>query len=425
MARNTSSVTLVGGLDIGNGYVKGMIENRDTKAIDTIDIPSGVSLMLEENKLPIDDADALGVVSGDGDYAIFNQLDASISSPLVRRDHRRLFGKRGLSAPGEFEQFDVMSHLSKAEQELSKILVLGLFAAKAAKDVVIANNGVVPNEPINATIVAVLALPITEFADHRLSYAKAFTQNQHSVTIRLFETPIVVNLRFAGIDVMPEGASAQFAITNKGEPLAAAMLADVRRHTSGYEEITPADVVAATNTVGVDIGEGTVNFPIYTDMRFNRDSSTSLDKGYGSALTQALQDMKNASDPSGLKSRKQLADFLQKKPSNLKRKPYDRVKRYVDRQAEFFCEEVTREFGRVMSAGGVGAMTEAVFVYGGGAGAVKGILYPMLVAKAKEINGDDAPVVLYLDPQYSRNLNREGLFIAANKLAPTFLKNVK
>lgn len=422
MARNSTAMTLVGGLDIGNGYVKGSIENRGDKSIDYIDIPSGVSLMLQSNKLPIDDADALGVVTGKGEFAIFNQLDASIDSPLVKKNHRRLFGKRGISAPGTFDQFDVTSKQSKAEQELSKILVLGLFAAKAAKDYLVASGGTMPTGALDVSVVATLALPITEFADYRLTYAREFTENAHMVTVHLFETPIVVKLTFAGVDIMPEGASAQFAITSKGEPFAAAMLADVRRHTSGYEEITPADVVGASNTVGIDIGEGTVNFPIFTNGRFNRDSSTSIPEGYGSVLTHALQDMEDARDSAGFASRKQLADFLQTQPSALKRKQFDRVKKYVDSQAEFFCEEVTREFGRVMAAGGIGASTEAVYVYGGGAGAVKDILYPMLLAKAKEINGEDAPVVLYLDPMYSRNLNREGLFLGASKYASAILK---
>lgn len=418
-----ASMELVGGLDIGNGYVKGSIENRQSKVVDVIDIPSGVSLMMEDNKLPELDSNALAVLSEKGDRSIYNELDASFDSPLVRGTYRRLFGKRGLSAPGTFEQFDVLSKESKAEQELSKVLVLGLFAAKALKDHVL-TNGSLPSAPLDVRAVAVLALPITEYVNHRQRYAKDFTGSTHAVTVHMFETPVIVNLTFVGVDVMPEGASAQFAITDKGEPLAAAMLADVRRHTSGYEDITPADVVAAENTVGIDVGEGTVNFPIFSGGRFNRDSSTSIPQGYGSVLTIALKNMEKANESAGFASRKQFADFLQKKPSPMKRKVYDRAKGYVDRQAELFCIEVTREFGRVLSTGGIGAATEAIYVYGGGAGAIKDMLYPMLLAKAKEVNGEDAPVVLYLDSQYSRNLNREGLSIAANKLAPAFFKRV-
>ena len=44
---------------------------------------------------------------------------------------------------------------------------------------------------------------------------------------------------------------------------------------------------------------------------------------------------------------------------------------------------------------------------------MKDHLYPVLLAKATEMNSDDAFPTLYLDSSYSRHLNREGLYIAA------------
>lgn len=77
----------------------------------------------------------------------------------------------------------------------------------------------------------------------------------------------------------------------------------------------------------------------------------------------------------------------------------------------FFSKEVTERFGRVLAV--VGATTEVAYVYGGGSGPVKAFLYPALLAKATEMNSEDAFPTLYLDSSYSRHLNREGLYIAA------------
>lgn len=119
-----------------------------------------------------------------------------------------------------------------------------------------------------------------------------------------------MKLRFTDVQVIPEGASAQYAITAKGEPLMEAMLADVRRRGVALEGITSADVLAAQHTVGIDIGEGTVNFPVFTAGRFNADASTTYNKGYGSVLTDALKAMDDRGFVSGFTSRKQLAEYL-------------------------------------------------------------------------------------------------------------------
>lgn len=43
-------------------------------------------------------------------------------------------------------------------------------------------------------------------------------------------------------------------------------------------------------------------------------------------------------------------------------------------------------------------------------------LYSALLAKAAEMNSEDSFPTLYLDSSYSRHLNREGLYIAAETI---------
>ena len=70
----------------------------------------------------------------------------------------------------------------------------------------------------------------------------------------------------------------------------------------------------------------------------------------------------------------------------------------------------------------VGASTDVVYVYGGGSGPVREILHEQLVLKVREVMGSDTPIVMYLDSEYSRNLNREGLRIAAEAINATLSK---
>jgi len=410
----TTSISLTGGVDVGNGYVKGIIRaavQSVSVPADEVDLPSGVALITRSNSLPIADIDAPAVVLGD----FFNALDISFASPLIGDQYRRLFGTRALTAQGAFDEFDVVGHRSKAQQELSKVLVMGTFAAKALRDYVRLNGALPPaDEALSVSVRVALALPINEYLQHRTAYAAEFMTGTHTATIHNFETSVSIKLRFIDVQVIPEGASAQYAITAKGEPLMDAMIADVRKRGVALEGITSADVLAAKNTIGIDIGEGTVNFPVFTAGNFNADASTTYAKGYGSVLTDALKAMEDRGFASGFTSRKQLADYLQAGPSPLKKNFYDKVASFVEEEMRFFAKEVAEQFGRVLAV--VGATTEVAYVYGGGSGPIKQYLYPALLAKATEMNSVDAFPVLYLDSSYSRHLNREGLYLAVETI---------
>lgn len=415
-ASTLTPVRLIGGIDVGNGYVKGLVRGVRTDhtgkpVVDEIDLPSGVTLITRPNALPLPDAQAPDVCAGD----LYNDLDVSFVSPMIGDQYRHLFGKRSLSANGVFDEFNVVGRRSKAEQELSKVLILGCFAAKALRDYVAVTKTLPSGELIVEACVAV-ALPIDEYMRYRTAYSAQFTTGTHLVTVHNFETPVTVRITFVDVVVMAEGASAQWAITDKGVPLMEAMLADVRSRGLALDGVSAEDILAARNTVGIDIGEGTVNFPVFTAGRFNADASATFGEGYGTVLTRALESMEAEGVNTGFTSRKQLADFLQRQPGALKRNFYAKVARYVDREAEFFARSVADQFGKVLRV--VGATTEVCFVFGGGSGPVKDVLYPLLLSKVAEMNTEDAMPVLYLDSSYSRSLNREGLYSIALAAAP-------
>lgn len=401
------------GLDIGNGYVKGVIsakELNDGKWItDVVDIPSGVTKMVGKNFVPTPDSEAKMVLADP-----FNTFDASFDSPIVLDNYRRLFGAKALAANGTFEEFDVIGLRSKAEQELSKELVLGLIAAQVLKSYVDMHNNL-PSEELSADVVCALALPITEFMAYRGIYASQFKESSHLVVVHNFETRCTVKLNFKDVQVVAEGASAQYAINSKGAKLIDFMLKDVRSHGVKLDGITADDILSVKNTIGVDIGEGTVNFPVFTNGSFNTNASATLEKGYGNVLMGALNAMRQQRFQGGFTSRKQLASYLQEKPSALRINHYNAVMNFVNEQKDGFVKECAEKFGHVFQT--VASTTEVVFVYGGGATPVKDLLYNELLDKIQSIIGTREFAVLYLDSEYSRYLNREGLYIAAETIA--------
>ncbi|KRE77738.1 hypothetical protein RI444_11100 [Paenarthrobacter sp. AT5] len=411
------TIQLTGGIDVGNGYVKGVIrgEVHGKEVFDTIDLPSAVvSTSRSTPKVPEADSDAFKIVVEDDFY---NRVAASFTTPLIGHSDLRTFGRAALSTPGsKFTQFEVVGSRSKADQELSSVLVLGVFAAKALRDYV-REHGALPDRELRATVRAGLALPIAEYVQRRSAYAAQFVgllgaadPTVHLVTVKNFSTPVTVRLQFEDVQVLPEGASAQFAITDKGAPLAQALLDDLRasdpEEAARLQGVTAELLVGVRNTVGVDVGEGTVNFPVFTDGAFNSEAASTLDQGYGTALTNALDRMSTSGDKDlRFKNRKALADFLQQEPSVFLQGRFDRAKGYVDEEAEYLAEEIGARFEDVLAE--VGGTTEVVYVYGGGSGPIKEILRPVLQKAAGGIP------VLYLDAAYSRHLNREGLYLAA------------
>ncbi|WP_314191985.1 hypothetical protein [uncultured Arthrobacter sp.] len=411
------TMQLTGGIDVGNGYVKGVIrgEVHGKEVFDTIDLPSAVvSTSRSTPKVPEADTDAFKIVVEDDFY---NRVAASFTTPLIGHSDLRTFGRAALSTPGsKFTQFEVVGSRSKADQELSSVLVLGVFTAKALRDYV-REHGALPDHELRATVRAGLALPIAEYVQRRSAYAAQFIgllgaadPTVHLVTVKNFSTPVTVRLQFEDVQVLPEGASAQFAITDKGAPLAQALLDDLRasdpEEAARLQGVTAELLVGVRNTVGVDVGEGTVNFPVFTDGAFNSEAASTLDQGYGTALTNALDRMSTSGDKDlRFKNRKALADFLQQEPSVFLQGRFDRAAGYVSEEAEYLAEEIGARFEDVLAE--VGGTTEVVYVYGGGSGPVKEILRPVLQKAAGGIP------VLYLDAAYSRHLNREGLYLAA------------
>lgn len=412
MAKNidTNMIQMIAGLDIGNGYVKGSTEIIGGERTG-IDFLSGVAFQTSSYNIPVPESEAGSIVND-----IFNEMEASFDSPAINDSTRRLFGMRAISSGKSMSEFDVSSTQSKAQQDLSGILILGSVAGKALQEYWNRHHQL-PDEllKVNVNCLA-LALPITEFKQYRKIYASRFKDSSHLVSIHNFEKPVRIEITVSNVQVLAEGASAQYALSYSpnAPQLMDAMLNDLKKHGYSFDGITSADILGAKNTVGIDIGEGTVNFPVFQDGHFNPDSSGTFAKGYGTVLEQARERLVAENMPFG--SRKALAEFMQQTPSPLQQARYNKVKRVVDEEILGFVTEILNEFHKVMSR--AGSFVEVLYIYGGGASPVKDQFYDTLLNSVKSLGGEDVMFpVLYLDSRYSRFLNREGLFIIAKAQA--------
>ncbi len=386
----------VAGLDIGNGYVKAEISGRPGFSYQSM-----VAYVTSMQDIKTKEAEAGAVIED-----IYDQMYASFDTPIVKNSVKRLFGRRGLLSGMPLEMFDVNSHMSKASSDLSSILVLGTMAGRVLQDYW-KKAGKLPEDTLMADCRISLALPIDEYKSHKDEYADKFLKYKHMVTIHNFEQPVRIELTFSNVDVLAEGESAQYGILYEGEPLMNAMLADVRRMGEPLEGIEASDVLACQNSIGVDIGEGTVNFPVFVNGKFSPESSSTMTQGYGHVLERAINRLQAEGSP--FKTRKELSEFLQKTPSKLARRRYDHAMEIVKEETVAFAESVKMSFVGVMNK--IGGFTEVVFVYGGGATPVQKELHQRLIDAMHDFN--EFQPVLYLDSSYSRKLNCRGLLRVA------------
>lgn len=394
------SIKIIAGLDIGNGYVKGATKANDADNVN-VDIPSCVATV--PNPTDLAAVDVASEIEN-----IFDRATMTFDSPLVTgifATTRSYLGRRGVESGKSIAAFDIESHVSKAEQPLSAVLVLSIVAGAALQNYYRTNKKL-PTETIQVESRTALALPITEYKKYRDVFSNGFTKTSHFVCFHNFETPVRVEIKFSKVSVLAEGASAQVAIVSKGETFMNALLKDVRSNGIKLEGISAKDILEATGTLGIDIGEGTVNFPVFTGTHFNTDFSASLSKGYGTVLENSLAPLQAANNV--FHDRKSLSEFLQTVPSALKRHKFDSAMAIVTAESMTLVDAIVKEFTSILNK--ANGQIEVVYVYGGGASPLREALYPALIQAAKQFSAGDEFPIMYLDSKYSRFLNREGLF---------------
>lgn len=410
------------GIDIGNGYVKALLKNpeKDKKAT-AVDMPSASAIAATAAQASPEPriTDAGGISRRIAD--VYNNMEVSVESPLLSEGSpgRSFYiGQRAIASGKSVRQFALRGNIrSKSENDLSAILTLSLIAGKALADYY-EKNGHIPaeGEGIETQAHIALSLPIAEYKDRRDLVAAGYENGPHIVTVRDFGWPVEVKITIAGTEVAPEGASAQFAIASKGEKFMAALISNMASHGLTVPEgITPQDIAGARNILGVDIGEGTVNFPLYRDLRLNSDASMTMNKGYGDVMDEVAAELGRRGRP--MSNRKKLIEFLLSCGENCKDRPLSRASwneamAIAAQPVDVFTEELADALAGVLERSG--ADVECIYVYGGGATPVQESLYPKILRAIKRTFGEDRFMpVLYLASSYSRYLNRDGLYLLA------------
>lgn len=392
----------IAGLDIGNGYVKGKVSIDGAKPV-LVDLPSTVSYISGQ------DLDRMPTDGYMNDFV--NKLDATFISKGIKAldEGRVLLGKRAIHSGGSQVEFNIDNHEPKSQDSLSTMLVLGSIAAICLEDLYKSGKNLF-EDTIKIAVGLGIALPIEDYMTYKDQYVETLMDTSHHVHVHNFEKPITVEITFDDVQVLAEGAAGQYAISNLGAPFLQMALDMAKENGFSIDEGYTGEILTrAQNTIGIDVGEGTTNFPVFQNGDIAIEVSSSINKGYGTVLSNVVAELRNT--PFAFESRKDLADFLLEDdlmPNQVRLKA--KVMTYVEKEINIFVRDVIKEYTNIFRK--VGIRTDVVYVYGGGANSVQEYLYPML-NRASVLDDNMSVPVIYLDSNYSRDLNRNGLYEAA------------
>ena len=399
--QNSNHYTLTAGIDVGNGYTKSIINNQlaitQSQAVKRYSIVNDEKYTNDQYK----------------DFVTFVQdvMDCSFVSPLVKDTTRRLFGERALKSHQPIEQFDIRE--GKADNDLYGCLLLSTLAVHLIKQHYTKDTNIPTN--LSAEVKLSTALPINEFKKKNREFREKILNNgqPHAVTFHNFTQPITIQLTITAIHLASEGEAAQYGLVAAEDPLIQDVEKEIKQHYGSlYADYTGLDFLTAPNTLGIDIGEGTMDFAVFTNNKFERELSQTVNQGYRTVLENTLDEL--AETGATYRSTKELAEALTHQPSKFERQRWNHMHDVNRKYTESLCDFIKDECSKVFSR--VGTFINVVFVYGGGATALKDYLYPRLDRLSDSRGEYNKLPIVYLDNKYSQFLNTQGLYLLASNL---------
>ena len=255
--KNTA-IEIVAGIDVGNEYTKSAINKHlfilQSQAAKRYNIMIDEKYNENQYKEFIED--------------IENEMDCSFTTPLVKDTTRRLFGRRALQSHQTIEQFDIME--GKAENDLYGCLLLGTIATYALRQHYENVSQKIPGT-VSVNVKLATALPINEFKKKNKSFRERILNagQPHLVTIHNFEVPIIVQITFTAIHVASEGEAAQYGLAAASDNFLQYIESEIKEHYGDYyADYSGRDFVTAKNTLGIDIGGGTMDI-IISDVSYH------------------------------------------------------------------------------------------------------------------------------------------------------------
>lgn len=395
----TEKITLAN--DLGNGSMKLGFNNDDWTVIPSIYADQRQQDMIAP--VSFDNQQQQDVYIND----MFKHMNVSVQSPNISTTNRMFVGQSAADSNLLLHSFDVNDFAGKSTTDLAMILTLSTIGAKAIKQNYLENNHQLGTD-IDVNVTMTTALPIAEGKKPNVvdNYRDRYMNVDHMVTFHNFNQLVNVKIHFDLVTVALEGETAQYAIRKPITELANGIEQDFSAH---YPELAKAmngaPIYEVSDTLGIDIGEGTTDLAVFSNGQLNALASSSLNSGYGNVLEEAMADLLHNGYNMG--SRLELQQLLSSEDNPLRRGKKAMALNAVNAQLDQMTDRIVHEISGVLRQ--VSNKVDVIYVYGGGSIPMEPVLRPALMNKIKAFVGDiDIPVV-FIPAGYAQYLNDLGL----------------
>lgn len=406
----TETVNINMANDLGYGSVKTLINNH------TYLIPSVNAVLRNQDKIqPIRFEKNTDLA----DYmeTFMDHLDVSIQSQQVQERGQMFVGQAAINSRLSLDNFNVNNMQGKSQTDLAMILTLSIIAGEALKEEFQKiDDGQITSLPfrdLNVNVTMATALPIMEA--QRLGaidrYKERFLNDGHAhlVIVNNFDDPITVYINFTNVEIADEGETALYKIRHANSSLEKLIRQDfdlaypkLKDQISDNKQLTQRP-----NAMVIDIGEGTTDFAVFTNNRINDHASSSMQRGYGNVLEEAMKELQqNGVD---INKRADMQELLNKPEDPFMGDRVRNAKKAVNDQLNIFSKAITDEFSRNLR--NAGSNIEIIYVLGGGATPMNELsdLRDRLVNETKMQVGGNGIIVIFINKLYAQLLNEAGL----------------
>ena len=417
--------------DGGNGYQKTAI-NNDVYLYPSQIVESNVPKDTSEDMAKINskDNDALKQFFESDDFQ--SKMNVTVySSGLVEHDTGETFlvGENATSTFNTIEAYDVATYTQKVGSDISFVSLLTLVAYCGARDYWKSYGSLPkPDEAISLKIDRfATALPLNEFKrkDASSDFANRFKKGVHRIVINTFDIPVVVEITFDYVNVMPEGLPATLAlvydpqdpVVYRNDALFDHVHFDPKLYVDGRK---PPRIfgkqLANMNILQVDIGDGSTDCVIVKKLTIQLPESDGIEEGIGSCAHKAIKFL-NQDNPNNVgATRQKFLDIAYSKDDTDAKNAYlaPIYREALEAQLPAYFQRIDRQVKRMIS--GYKDGVDFVVVSGGGASVLKKYHLKDFEDKIKSASGYVSVPVLVVPDQEGQLLNLYGLMILLYRL---------
>lgn len=275
-------------------------------------------------------------------------------------------GDYALRSGERVRNIDFVVDSNKLDSDIIIINTLGQLAGHAAKLAYESDKEF--KNTIIVNIDMTTALPIKQYSkDAAERFAGKFTKGTHKVTVHAGDLRANVELNFSFVKVIPEGVTAIHALQN---------ITDNEIFGEYQKSLTENTVVNKEyfknkKILHIAIGEGTTEFPITDDIKFDPNFIRGSDNGIGHCIDKAMDEFKNTF---GLReySRQKYSEVLKNSGHKYYPVAFDIVQGYIEDEAEDILHIAKQEIQKANNE------IDIIVVYGGGSIPMKEKLYSKL-----------------------------------------------